>query len=217
MKKVFFISILIFAFCGCKKSDPVVQIDSRLKAGFNFQPGTYWIYKDSISGQVDSFFVRYNSLTTNPAGIGTQYIITIYVSEYQINAINLQDTTQWVYKLADNEFDVQSNCAIALTNEGKSIQYGEVFSFPMVVGTIYDYSGIENKLISILSSLVINTKSYANVSTIHSFGTNFTIDNWSIDNLFYVCDSVGFLKIIQNQPLDSLHKVWELQRYNIVL
>lgn len=50
---------------GCKKKEEFSKtIDPKMKQYFSFQPGTYWIYKDSVSGKEDSFYVSQNTTTT---------------------------------------------------------------------------------------------------------------------------------------------------------
>jgi hypothetical protein len=73
MKYIFYISILLFVFTGCKKHDEyekqnpcgstygqTMPLSSDL-SNFKYKPGTYWILQDSLSGSVDSVFVTGNT------------------------------------------------------------------------------------------------------------------------------------------------------------
>lgn len=57
MKK-YTLLVLPFLFWGCKK-DPI-KVDSATEKNFSFKTGSYWVYRDSLSGKVDSFFVSRN-------------------------------------------------------------------------------------------------------------------------------------------------------------
>lgn len=55
-------TVLLFGFIACimlacTKAEPNLAIDSGLEAAFDYQKGTYWIYKDSLSGRIDSLYV----------------------------------------------------------------------------------------------------------------------------------------------------------------
>jgi hypothetical protein len=54
--------LLLIAFCSllaCRKNNvPHYPINAALKVAFSFKPGTYWIYQDSLSGEIDSFYVE---------------------------------------------------------------------------------------------------------------------------------------------------------------
>ena len=59
--------ILVFLLSECKKTGKKefveLDTDSAMAVHFNFKPGTYWIYMDSLSGRIDSFYVRNNYYT----------------------------------------------------------------------------------------------------------------------------------------------------------
>ncbi|MCF8449733.1 MAG: hypothetical protein K9G49_07675 [Taibaiella sp.] len=69
--------IIILAFCmfeACKKEDKVDRISSELKKRFTFKKGSYWIYKDSITGRYDTFTVTAfsNAIGNEPNYIESQ-------------------------------------------------------------------------------------------------------------------------------------------------
>lgn len=49
--------LTLTAMVACKKADNVVRIDTGLKRDFNFRKGTSWVYRDSSTGIMDTFFV----------------------------------------------------------------------------------------------------------------------------------------------------------------
>jgi|TARA_B110000090_G_C13300289_1_gene415491 hypothetical protein len=71
MNKTFTLTLLLMAFIiGCIPDDeplyncedpiPEYRLDEDFKAYFDFQPGTYWVYEDSLSGESDSVYIISN-------------------------------------------------------------------------------------------------------------------------------------------------------------
>ena len=60
MRKVLMIiTAILFVLGSCKKDTGVdnVFFDNSVRQKYFYKKGSYWIYRDSISGQLDSFFV----------------------------------------------------------------------------------------------------------------------------------------------------------------
>jgi hypothetical protein len=63
MRQLTVIAFIFFFFTSCrKKYEPVnttetVPVSSEIQSWCLFKPGTYWIYKDSVSGREDSVYV----------------------------------------------------------------------------------------------------------------------------------------------------------------
>lgn len=64
MKKLLYLSLLLF-FYACPLSDtdkcddpvPEFRLDDDFRSYFDFKPGTYWIYEDSLTGTEDSVYI----------------------------------------------------------------------------------------------------------------------------------------------------------------
>jgi hypothetical protein len=64
IRTIFLIAAAQTAFLhSCKKQDNTAYINPELKKHFNFKEGSYWIYRDSLTGSMDTFTV-YNNITT---------------------------------------------------------------------------------------------------------------------------------------------------------
>ena len=219
MKNIFILSVLplILIANSCQKNTPVKQVDAGLKAAFNFQPGTYWIYKDSISGKVDSFVVTGNQPGSGPDNGYLDYYINIFISEYAYDtSINI-NAIQWEYSLNGNNFILLYYNSNAISNFGKSIDYSDLFSYPLSVGNSFGNADISNVTTATSFSLSIDGQTYSNTNLVNSILLYNNIYEYSFNNLFYIDAKIGFIKIVLNQPNDSLHRIWELQRYNVVL
>ena len=202
---------------SCKKDNSVIPIDPRLKAGFNFQPGTYWIYRDSISGRIDSFFVRNNVSGNAAIGSSTpEQTILISILDYPISPVSLTDTTLWILQLYNSQLGVKCYNPTALTRNGKNIDYGPLFSLPFVIGYTDDFEGIPNNLIDTYKTYQIGINSYVDVAVIQSIAES-TADSMNMNNIFVIVPGTGFVDIKISQPWDSVTRNFELQRCNIVL
>ena len=70
MKQIVLVVVfLALMIQGCQKQQlPHYTINPGLMSAWGFKTGTYWIYQDSLSGEVDSFAVTGTQFKT---GIGT--------------------------------------------------------------------------------------------------------------------------------------------------
>lgn len=55
MKNLLIITLAILFFTSCKKKDNTYYISKETKRNLSFMSGSYWIFRDSISGKEDSF------------------------------------------------------------------------------------------------------------------------------------------------------------------
>ena len=88
-------TLIILAFVGtistysCRKKTPVhYTIDSFLLKNFDFKPGTYWVFKDSLSSDEDSFTVDSRTFFSQKIG-DNQYIDGINTDVFQYYKSNL--------------------------------------------------------------------------------------------------------------------------------
>ncbi len=69
--------LIIPALCivstGCRKNNSstnpqviVSPLDAQLKSDYNFKPGSYWVYVDSVNGETDSAYIISNSIANQP-------------------------------------------------------------------------------------------------------------------------------------------------------
>ncbi len=222
--------IALIAIVGCKKTPTTINtpIDPALKASFNYQVGTYWIYKDSISGSIDSFYVRVNSPGNGTSSISDEYTydyigIGIIIFEYDSNA-TISKAPSWEFYFSNNK--------IALTYFDSKLVLGQLESNPLVAFPFQSQSLrfpsdnsttiAATNTVNLYNTYMVNGVSYSNVSEINSACNILASQNYPLNapynynNWYYLSADVGFVKIILNQPMDSINRIWELQRYKIV-
>jgi hypothetical protein len=216
---------------ACNKTKIVhYPLNAALVAAFNFQPGSYWIYKDSLSGDIDSFFVRANVPSTNSGedaqSTGEMFnYIDIAISEYNIfPATSPNDTASWLYIYCQDAIYLQFFtkkmytgyiCYPPLTDypflyrltESRGVNYGQ-YSSGGSVDTIYNTYPVNGQTFT--SVEMVNE--YADVDPNGSSPIAYTYND-----LFYISPNIGIIKMVLNHPQDSLHRIWELQRWSVKL
>ena len=218
-KKYLFILILVSLFACNRnnvKPDVATHISDSLKKYFYYKPGTYWIYKDSISGRRDSFVVvKTDSFATilevfsTPAHL--QQCIDIYVDEYNLDSSGAS-VYHWKWSLIG---------AGAYVN----LLTGPLFFHPFIIGQAFPFMSDECLLTNIFASYAVNGNNFSNVAEINHYNNDsipippsYSVLNRSVpyNDWFYINNGAGIIKMRINNSPDSIHHVWELQRYKML-
>ena len=230
MKKILTVLIIAVAgFCllSCKKKNNVQQVpvNDSLKAAFNFKPGTYWIYKDSLSGAIDSFAVTSNTddfitVSTGTNNSASQEGIVIMITEHSISPATA-DTQLWKFYYAENMF-----CVYFYESqiENGLIEYVPMVNYPFQpqlaeigISPTYVQSA---QIVNLSGNLSINGIAYNNLAVINHYAiltSNLPFNfPYSYNDTFYVGSMAGLIKMNLNHPVDNYYRKWELQRYHIV-
>lgn len=184
--------LLVIALCmlACNKTRIVVeQPNPALKAKFGYKPGTWWIYRDSVSGLSDSFAVVGNrSLSYLIHDFQGHSGIREYATIRQFHNGIVNDTMQW-QSVLDNGFTING----FVRDRNNSL-----------VILIPDYQFAYNQPIT---DLFVNGIMYNNVHQ-HT-DTQFPYAH---------NDDAGLIKFRFHNTVDTAGPVfvWELVRYNIV-
>lgn len=212
--------VILLLFSHCRKSgttyvDPhgsdssnTTYPDASLK-NYYFKPGTYWIYKDSLSGRTDSFYVVASSMEVVPIDkaasiFDASYVVTIHVAN--IDSTPIADSSSLVLTFRRLYGYLGYYTGTELTNYSPllvdSFTPNFYFTTPEDTGTFANA----------YATYAINGATYSGVTELH-FYSAVIADN------FFVCKSNGIVKMRINRSLayENLHRVWELQRSHIVL
>ena len=214
MKKITLATIILIgmALHGCHKNTKQnIPINAELKAAFNYKPGTYWIYKDSVSGMVDSFYVGSNVLTVGESPI--DYLDILIAEENIFPGSPNSKKYYWEYIYQSDVINV----VFSFLGNISPIRYDNFINYPFqqtIHGLSQGYEGDpDTSFVNLLSAYTHNGITYNNVAQIRHYVTAPIV---AYNDLFYLSADVGFIKMNLKHPLDTLYRVWELQRYNIV-
>ena len=138
MKKysiIIFLSIIFFSCCKKKPYERFIPAD--LKAYWDFKPGTYWIYQDSITGAIDSVYV---TKRTNYTGEGTlnyngDKIIYEFLQIDKHSSLDGYDYQYWINTQAGDKDVKEAN--VVFSNKSKPGDYhsNKCFVYPLIIGT----------------------------------------------------------------------------------
>lgn len=220
-------SLLCFARCTKDNTtvDPVntthttnYNVDAGLKTGFGFKQGTYWVYRDSLSGQVDSFYVSgtqdLSTTTTThggPGGSDDTYVdvlnyTTIAINEVNIAGTTLEDPASWTMTLTQSvaNLDYYTNS----THTVKVATYTPFFIYPF--GNAFSSFSADDSVAAPINSplYALNGNFFENVMEVHRTSA-------SIEKMFVIGPGVGIVKMRINYPALGIHHVWELKRWHI--
>jgi hypothetical protein len=189
MKKYITVTtLLLLAFAACnKKDEALAPLDAALKSCFSFKPGSYWIYRDSLSGRRDSFFISVCSGGKLESQTHTDEQLVLHIKRYDTQAT---DSLYWTVLLHDGHFVTWRYCN-------------------RVSGTDVHYPFISSDTVAVIPQFVVNGVCYNSVASFYLATGNASADS----SRLFVKDSVGLVKISFNAG--TLHYVWELERYHI--
>jgi len=223
IKFVIFAAIfLVIELPGCKKanySNKFIVVNNSLAGSFNYKPGAYWIYKDSVSGVIDSAFVDSNYTDTGYAGCSAYPGITTYQQfkiSIKIQGLNPLNTESWKVTLMDSAFIFTAFNNQDPTESALAIP---LFNFPFITGyvplSLACIPPLDSGYIAgILPTFISDTSSFINVALVPHAASNAPLQVYN--DLYYVSPDAGLVKIVFNHPEYGIYRVLELQRYNIV-
>ena len=220
---------------GCNKtpSIPTYNINPAIKAAFNFKVGTYWVYRDSLTGNLDSFYV--NSILNYIGAHQSSYTNkNDYYIENTLNSICVYNimpmpivllTLSLVYSYNYNMIGLEFDDIRMDFTKNTQIDYRPLINYPyddQVIDT-FPYEKVskvaEGIINDIYISFTLNGQMYSNVADVSHQGfylkTAMT-DTFTYNDRYFICPNIGIIKMRLNHPQDTFIKVWELIRYNIV-
>ncbi len=204
------LTCLLVISCRKKQEKPYhyfFPLNENLKRDHCYLPGTYWIYRDSITGRMDSFEVAstmFDSAYDRRWGDVWEEDNRIYIYDFNMDSPGSKPSL-WEWELRRNDLYIFNKMfSVIFSYPAKFITY------PLVDNTTW--SSINGKCdIKSFPVFEINGISYNNVVEVHRYipGDSTHFDHW-----FYMNSSAGIIKMKLNTPADTI--VWEVQRYHMV-
>lgn len=197
MKNVLIIFVALLFFTSCKRKDNTIYLSEDIKRNYSFKPGSYWIYRDSISGREDSCYIGLLRLfTANEDRKNTRFIEVLQVgfTQVPIYAASTEKISREIRFMKNliviNEF----SCFYPIAQSKQNVSW-ESFS-----GTT-----------EWLANYKLDGTKYQNVFNINFEPTN---NSNSYYRNYWLNDSIGFIKM--RELGDTVNYVWELQRFKII-
>ena len=207
--------VLLAAFCGCRQKVTFHPINLALKKAFNYQVGSYWIYKDSITGVIDSLYVTssvYGAFQINNNPLEMRDLLGI---DFSVNDGNSSHIEKWAISAYENIFEFHK---FGSGYDGVENIIGEEMPldvpFPFTDTTSWSES--DSFYVRILPTFNVNSKVYTNTVLI-SLNNDYRIKSTAMYNdLFYIDTAIGIVKFVFNHESDSILRIMVLQRYHVI-
>ncbi|MFK8037723.1 MAG: hypothetical protein AB8B74_05495 [Crocinitomicaceae bacterium] len=177
-----------------------------VKDHFFFDVGTYWVYQEETSGQLDSQWVSQANTYSNVCWFDYRIRSSITSHYFDISTILL--TSAIDSGLVDKKV-VNVYVSRSKTKPGGFIGSSKIASFPYIEKTYIYNSGGELTLSAILNDYKLGGKTFLDVK---EFSEQRNISENKQPTLHYYAKNIG---LIRKKLIDS-SEVWSLIRYNIV-
>jgi len=204
---IILLSLLTLIVSGCDKTR-YVNVDPDVKNAFFYKVGSYWVYTDSLSSDIDSFFVTNSSdahdMTTDNQN---EEHINIDISEYTKHATGLVDTNTWTLLIARNYL---AFTWLKILSATAYIDYSYIY-YPFEVGPLNQYTTTAGTINSVGTSCTVNKNTFSSVAMISYHDSTLVFND-----MFYLNAANGLVKIKLAHPKLNINKVWELARWHIV-
>ncbi len=206
-------------FFGCKKRGVVKEehISPELLAGFSYKVGSYWIYRDSVTGEIDSMYVTGNETSQATSSSKDLTLITdlngVNFVQKSAGGLHANDSIIWGMSLT------LKNIAFVCFFRKSTFTYSKFLAYPYQEGYYTPGDTID---LAVLPSFNVNGFTYANVACMHRWLKIDTIEPdfryiiFTHNDVFYINNTDGIIKMRLDHPADTLFHVWELVRRNVV-
>jgi len=206
---ILIVSLTIFISTTCKKKQPppYVPMTQEFKDYIYFKEGTYWVYKDSINGALDSILVLNDTIKFKPwAGIikGGVAEVEFYAETFEYDVKSFYDDTIYKYNGGVITSNADNNCACQDAHKGSE----RIFLYKLNVGQKQN----SIKLTSVYDSLKLKNKYFYDVSRFvitDGFASSIPI------KVFYISKNQGIIKR-EIKISTNEWQIWNLIRYKII-
>jgi hypothetical protein len=197
MKNSIITIAVLMLILGCKK-ERIQYISDDIKQNYFYKPGSYWIYRDSVTGREDSCYVL--SYSIDLVDINDRSTSQDY-DKYESLKINMRVATLGIsYKYSITTFIKDDNISYMLGGNSGF----KVFGCPLPINSSSINTSRYKGLLEFFKSINLQGKEFINTLKYNTNGGGFC----------YINESVGLIKL--KTSLDSSNYNYELLRYNII-
>ncbi len=208
-----FINLLIYNSCNEEKKETIctdvntLKIPQEIKDRFFFKDSSYWIYRDSISGEIDSCWISNswqsisNAEKTSPNSKGKCF----EGISYELNSLYTNK-----HQIFINPFF--SDLSTPFENESFQIIYSGKYNNNRISFTRISYIGLKLDTFNFEGGEIskLNIVSVKNVTYSDIVYLNYALPSIDIFKRIYYANKVGIIKYEDNKG-----RVWELIRNKI--
>lgn len=194
----FFLILNLIFLQGCHKKEPsTVYIPEQLKVYSVFQVGSFWIYKNETTGEIDSTIIQVSPQFSYIQISGDGPIFEKCVINFDSPLISSS------YTYLDEYWITLKNGLPSICLRSTSFQPGYIYAYNQ-------FSYFKN--ISYSDSLIINDNVFYNV--MNTLYKTITLNLDTITYTFYLAKSVGLVKL--NIKINNNDTTWSLIKHHAV-
>jgi hypothetical protein len=195
------VSAIAILMTGCYRPEVHNRIGDSQKQFYNFRPGTYWVLRDSLTGDMDSIVVT--------SFLDSEILISSHEVVYdEVLSINMAeyggDSVHWTIGVKKYGGELQANAKYQFLLKYPQTAYNETHAG-------YCDSGHQKYNYTTKFSLIGDWKGHKKVYE-SVYLRDSSICAIGVDNHAFISDS-GIIEIRRN---DEIKRVWELQRCRII-
>jgi hypothetical protein len=198
-----------------------LYIPNEMKAYVEFKPGTYWVYKDSISGQLDSVYVTYHN-----TGFDTTTGHIFYdwgVFEWLITEYKSSRTGYFYYTYVHtvhsgwypDQYPFRHELFVEKTKPGDYVGESKILEYPILVGNSMPAASNYPLPNDYLTTIQFYNAFYQDTSIFNAVveveNNHYKPEGLSLTKHFHAKD----IGVVRKEVIDS-NLVWKLIRYSIV-
>ena len=189
--------LILLTLPGCKKQQKVTSefIPSELKEYTLFQPGSFWIYKNEITGAIDSSYItKKPEFVYHSEGydIDTLEICHIYFDGTFISSTQLEPHHYYMYI---NRYEFEAIRPTSFTPD-------QIFNFG---------GGATLKYFPLIDSMTIDNTTFHNVFVTQHQYVSLAGDTFS--NTSYFVKKIGLIKF--NRKVPNADTTWHILTYHV--
>jgi hypothetical protein len=185
--------VLINLFSCSKNTIQPVYVNTQLKQYFNYLPGSYWIFYDSLNNKKDSMYV--DQIDTFPP-----YSVGSNIAETVIYTLGIDTSIGIGLYLANTSCDLRVSFLEYTPSESINYPYYFTNNFPFDTGK------------EIINSINFNgfyENTFINNIQLGAYSCNdvyrIQYDSSGVADVFYINEDVGFLAILFNNQYAQKH------------
>lgn len=209
---VFAFNILVLSACKDDSSGkPYFEgpLTQELKDYTYFRNGTYWVYEDSATGDLDSFYV-YDSQNffTDYLDNSGEPLAKLEVFQYFTKSSYDGNTYYYLTDLINNRYSDHPKVTILrVVEKGGNHTQNHFVHYPLEVGREYQYGSSLMRL-EARPDKVNFKNTFHNVLVYHDLANN----TEGGETTFYIAKNMGIIR----KEIKKTNRVWNLIRYKIV-
>lgn len=219
-KIIFILTVIIIFFLGsCKKNTPHYSISDEVKKYFDYHEGSYWVYKEDLTGLEDSTYVySYAHVNNNEDFSGmTRELITIIFKSQFIN----QSVIQYVGCAGPDYVEV---CSRLDPSSPPEFEGPNVFSVAYFPGWQADKKNISPEctpnfiyFYKIIPSVTVNNVLYHNIIYSEFGSVDSAISNSNYyQRKLYIAKNIGIIKYSEIAKYLNINRSFSLLRHKVI-